>query len=107
MNTITSNAVTENTINPITNRITIRNTTPAPRNIIPEAPSMEQQDQHHDQTTTPAANRAGFFVYPESIVNEGVNDCKKIIIRKLITEKSIHVSSIQNGLESIWGPHKG
>ncbi|MCH80141.1 hypothetical protein A2U01_0000903 [Trifolium medium] len=49
----------------------------------------------------------GFFVYPERIVNEGVSACKKSLLGKIITTKTVHVSSIQMGLESIWGSPPG
>jgi hypothetical protein len=48
-----------------------------------------------------------FFVYPKGIIEEGVTACARSIIGKIITNKFIHVSSIQNGLESIWGSPPG
>jgi hypothetical protein len=76
--------------------------------VIPEAPFMDQQhqSQQQDPSTTPT-RRPGFFVYLEHTVNDGVSACKKSIIGKIITEKPIHVSSIQHGLENIWGSPQG
>ncbi|MCH84338.1 zinc CCHC-type-like protein [Trifolium medium] len=47
------------------------------------------------------------FLYSDTIINEGINACKRSIIGKIITDKPIHVSSIQNGLENIWGAPPG
>jgi hypothetical protein len=47
------------------------------------------------------------FLYSESEINDGVQACNHSIIGKIITDKPIHVNSIQNGLESIWGAHPG
>ncbi|KAK2424372.1 nucleic acid binding / zinc ion binding protein [Trifolium repens] len=47
------------------------------------------------------------FLYSESEINEGINACNHSIIGKIITDKPIHVSSIQNGLDSIWGAPPG
>jgi hypothetical protein len=70
--------------------------------------SQQQNQNHHNESGTPSPIRkSGFFVYPESIVNEGVQACKKSILGKIIKEKPIHVSSIQKGLESIWGSPPG
>jgi hypothetical protein len=41
------------------------------------------------------------------IINEGVSACKKSLLGKIITSKSIHVSSIQMGLENIRGSPLG
>jgi hypothetical protein len=87
-----------------------------PRILIPEAPNMEQnqttKQQESPSSSTPrnsssTPRKTAFFVYPENIVNEGVNTCKKSILGKIITDKPIHISSIQNGLENIWGFPQG
>ncbi|MCH93704.1 DUF4283 domain protein, partial [Trifolium medium] len=80
-----------------------------PRIMIPETPAMEslQHSQHSDSPASSSARKPGFFVYPETVINEGINACKKSLLGKIITDKSIHVSSIQNGLESIWGSPQG
>jgi len=48
-----------------------------------------------------------FFIYPEKIVQEGVNSCKKSLLGKIILEKNIHVSALKQGLASIWGEPAG
>jgi hypothetical protein len=83
-------------------------TTSRPRIVIPEAPPLHQH--HHHNSNSPSdtpGTGTNFFVYPENIIDEGVNACKKSILGKIITEKPIHVSSIQNGLENIWGSPQG
>jgi hypothetical protein len=42
-------------------------------------------------------------LYLEQIIEEGIKACQGSILGKIITEKPIHVSSIHNGLDSIWG----
>jgi hypothetical protein len=86
----------------------------SPRIIIPETTSFESHQQNTHQNTSNANSsqpnpprRPGFFVYSENIVDEGVSACKKSILGKIITEKTIHISSIQNGLEKIWGSPQG
>ncbi|PNX59742.1 hypothetical protein L195_g051573, partial [Trifolium pratense] len=37
----------------------------------------------------------------------GLHACQRSIIGKIITNKPVHASSIQNGLESIWGSPPG
>jgi hypothetical protein len=65
----------------------------------------KQQPNADDQQSTPT--RPGFFVYPETVINNGLNACQKSVLGKIITEKSIHINSIQRGLESIWGSPAG
>jgi hypothetical protein len=48
-----------------------------------------------------------FSYYPENIVEEGVKACQSSILGKIISDKPIHVGSIQNGLDSIWGSPPG
>jgi hypothetical protein len=59
--------------------------------------------QEQDQEQQDPRKRPGFFVYPEKVINNGVNACQRSVLGRIITEKTIHTSSIQNGLESIWG----
>jgi hypothetical protein len=47
------------------------------------------------------------FLYSETEINDGVQACNHSIIGKIITDKPIHINSIQNGLESIWGAPPG
>jgi hypothetical protein len=70
--------------------------------------SQQQPPQSNAQTSSNAPRRSpGFFVYPERIINEGVSACNKSLLGKIITTKPIHVSSIQMGLENIWGSPSG
>jgi hypothetical protein len=69
---------------------------------------QQQQNNNHQSKNSPAsARKTSFFVYPEKVINEGVSACQNSILGKIITEKPIHVSSIQNGLDSIWGAPSG
>jgi hypothetical protein len=65
------------------------------------------ESSNTSQQNTQQSKLPEFFVYPEGIVKEGVEACNRSIIGKIITGKSIHVNSIQNGLESIWGAPSG
>ncbi|PNY08539.1 ribonuclease H [Trifolium pratense] len=47
------------------------------------------------------------FLYSDNVIHEGLSACNHSIIGKIITAKPIHISSIQNGLESIWGSPPG
>jgi hypothetical protein len=67
----------------------------------------ESSNTNQNQQDLPSQKLPEFFVYPEGIIEEGVSSCTRSIIGKIITDKSIHVSSIQNGLESIWGAPQG
>jgi hypothetical protein len=70
--------------------------------VIHEAHPVNQH-HHYQNNNSPAdslGTSKGYFVYPENIINGGVNACKKIIIGKITTEEPIHVSSIQNSLEN-------
>jgi hypothetical protein len=66
---------------------------------------FSSKNQQNHQNSSPA--RPGFFVYPGKLINNGLNACHRSVLGKIITEKTIHVSSIQNDLESIWGSPKG
>jgi hypothetical protein len=81
-------------------------------------PSETHQFNQHQQNDVPESsstrkpnpqqqNIPRSFLYDESSVNEGINICQCSIIGKIITDKPIHVKSIQNGLESIWGSPPG
>jgi hypothetical protein len=63
---------------------------------IPECSTANQEPKIH-----------AFSFYPEQIIEEGVRACQCSILGKIITDKSIHVGSIQNGLDSIWGSPAG
>jgi hypothetical protein len=64
--------------------------------------SSQTHNQNTHQNIPPQ-----YFVYPETIIQEGVQACSKSILGKIITDKTIYASSIQNGLESIWGAPQG
>jgi hypothetical protein len=74
----------------------------------------QEQSSHNYNEDIPERSNANqqkpfphFSCYPEKIVEEGVKACQTSILGKIITDKSIHVGSIQNGLESIWGSPPG
>ncbi|GAU36081.1 hypothetical protein TSUD_320470 [Trifolium subterraneum] len=87
--------------------------------IVTQIQEANKQDNQHPQpkdipessiTRTQAPTQQNIprsFLYAESIIHEGINTCKRSIIGKIITDKPIHISSIQNGLESIWGSPVG
>jgi hypothetical protein len=80
---------------------------------VPTQNQQQESQQHHGEPSKSSNNQSQppnlpeFFMYPENIINEGVNACSRSILGKIITDKSIHISSIQNGLESIWGSPQG
>ncbi|CAJ2642331.1 unnamed protein product [Trifolium pratense] len=99
-------------------------TIPTIHSTIPETsippPSETRNNPHSDQihtqnyTDIPESSRSreqfcttNFSYYPDSIIEDGVKACQSSILGKIITDKHIHVSSIQNGLESIWGSPPG
>ncbi|XP_045802425.1 uncharacterized protein LOC123896011 [Trifolium pratense] len=55
----------------------------------------------------PQSNIPRSFLYSDNVIHEGLSACNHSIIGKIITAKPIHISSIQNGLESIWGSPPG
>jgi hypothetical protein len=71
----------------------------------------QHQNTHNDIPECSSANTQrnypSFSYYPEQVVEEGVKACQRSILGKIITEKPIHVSSIQMGLDSIWGSPSG
>jgi hypothetical protein len=93
------------------NRVAIPHEIPAIQ--IPAVQDGDQnQNQKHNthqqaEASPSPTRRTGFFVYPEKIINEGLSACQNSILGKIITEKPIHVNSIQNGLDSIWGAPNG
>jgi len=46
-------------------------------------------------------------VYHEEEVVEGVNSYKRSILGKIISDKHVHISSIQTGISAIWGSPSG
>lgn len=58
------------------------------------------------QATTPHP-KTGYFVYPENLIQDGVQACARSILGKFITDKPIHINSIQTGLSNIWGNPAG
>jgi hypothetical protein len=65
-------------------------------------PCNSPRNTDHAQQNIPRS-----FLYSENVINEGVSICQRSIIGKIITDKPIHASSIQNGLENIWGSPPG
>ncbi|MCI23299.1 DUF4283 domain protein, partial [Trifolium medium] len=69
---------------------------------------QNHQTQHRESTASPSGSKTpSFFVYTEDVIHDGLNACKKSLLGKFITDKTIHVSSIQAGLENIWGSPQG
>jgi hypothetical protein len=67
---------------------------------IPE--SSNNRNKNHTQKPIPRS-----FLYSDQEINEGLSACSHSFLGKIITDKPIYVSSIQNGLESIWGAPAG
>lgn len=73
------------------------------------------QESHDQDFSTPKSSthkntphpKTGFFVYPESLIHEGIQACSRSILGKFITGKPIHINSIQTGLSNIWGNPTG
>ncbi|WJX27831.1 hypothetical protein P8452_16612 [Trifolium repens] len=69
------------------------------------------QTKYQESPESSTANQdpkiPAFSFYPEQVIEEGVRACQSSILGKIITDKSIHVGSIQNGLDSIWGSPAG
>jgi hypothetical protein len=63
---------------------------------------IPESSNNTNQTTIPK-----FSYYSEHIIEDGLKACQGSILGKIITDKPIHVSSIQNGLENIWGSPSG
>jgi hypothetical protein len=82
-------------------------TQPQKQNQQQETPFYQGESSSSQQNKQTAQQLPQFFVYPEEIIQEGVSACSRSIIGKIITDKSIHIRSIQNGLESIWGSPSG
>jgi hypothetical protein len=106
------------TINPPRYTLIPQRYSPQPKQIQnPNTPVQPPHDETPTRTTTsdiPESSNARniqstprFSFYPEQIIENGVKNCQNSILGKIITEKPIHVSSIQNGLESIWGSPAG
>jgi hypothetical protein len=70
------------------------NTQNTPTNDTPE--SSNTRNQPPPQPRIPRS-----FLYSESVINEGINACNHSIIGKILTDKPIHINSIQNGLDNI------
>jgi len=73
---------------------------------LPSPLHQQQFSPAAQNTSSPATNHIKvprFFVYNESEVSDGVNTCQKSILGKIITDKQIHVNSLQSGLATIWG----
>jgi len=62
--------------------------------------------QYPSYKTTPHP-KTGFFVNHENIIHEGVQACSRSFVGKFITDKPIHINSIQTGLSNIWGNPAG
>jgi hypothetical protein len=87
-------------------------------NTQPHHETRNSPPQSHHQTEIPESSRPRnqtptqqniprSFLYTETDIHEGLSACNRSIIGKTITDKPIHVNSIQNGLENIWGSPPG
>ncbi|KAJ1390041.1 Zinc knuckle CX2CX4HX4C [Sesbania bispinosa] len=47
------------------------------------------------------------IVFDDEDIQEGLQDCKNIIVAKVFTEKTVHVNSLSNSLNSIWNALQG
>ncbi|MCH89276.1 zinc CCHC-type-like protein, partial [Trifolium medium] len=71
----------------------------------PPTDAPESSNTRNQPSPKPSIPRS--FLYTETDIHEGISACNRSIIGKIITDKPIHVSSIHNGLESIWGSPPG
>jgi hypothetical protein len=76
------------------------NNNQTPTQDIPESSNTRNQSQ-------PSPTIPKSFLYSETDIHEGISACSSSLIGKFITDKPIHVNSIQNGLENIWGAPQG
>jgi hypothetical protein len=58
--------------------------------------SSSTRNQNHTQNSIPRS-----FLYSDQEINEGLSACNNSFLGKIITDKPIYASSIQNRLESI------
>ncbi|PNY16051.1 cysteine desulfurase mitochondrial-like [Trifolium pratense] len=77
-----------------------------PQNNVPNH-SYDHRDIPESSGTNNQTNLPQFSYYPEQIIEEGLKACQLSILGKIITNKPIFASSIQNGLENIWGSPAG
>jgi len=89
-------------------------TIPTSSNPKVQMPSHETQKNYTDTPSGSGNNSQPsfgslpkFFIYPERIVQEGVNSCKKSLLGKIISETNIHVSALKQGLVRIWNEPAG
>jgi hypothetical protein len=71
--------------------------------------NQNQQNSNSDipESSNTNHNIPTFSYYTDHIIADGIKACQQSILGKIITDKTIHTSSIQNGLESIWGSPPG
>jgi hypothetical protein len=83
------------------------NHTSSTQNSTQQSDIPESSNSRNSPPSNPTKNVPRSFLYTDTIINEGVNACQRSIIGKFITDKPIHVNSIQSGLENIWGSPPG
>jgi hypothetical protein len=83
------------------------------QNDIPESSNSRKNTQNNSTEPSPSKNQPTpnpniprSFLYSEVDIQDGIQACSQSVIGKIITDKHIHVNSIQNGLDSIWGAPK-
>jgi hypothetical protein len=69
--------------------------------------SPDQFTTNNRQNTSPNSTEDPFCWYQEDHVQEGIQNCKKSLIGKFLTEKIITKQVVHNTLLGIWGNPKG
>jgi len=106
-----STSIPQNNVGPSPSRSFItppQITIPSINNQRNDSPSNGNKQQQADTPSGPKhqyqqspSTMSSFFIYPEKIVQEGVNSCKKSLLGKIISKKYIHVNALKQGLASI------
>ncbi|KAJ1406186.1 hypothetical protein SESBI_25252 [Sesbania bispinosa] len=69
---------------------------------------MEDRDPNQsDQKSTNTDEPPGFIIYDEEDVESGIESCSKSLYGKILTQKPIHMNSLQSALSGIWCNPKG
>ncbi|KAJ1394342.1 hypothetical protein SESBI_34286 [Sesbania bispinosa] len=64
-------------------------------------PSPHQNNASRSHST-PTEEAPPIIIYEEEDVTEGLSTCLRSLVGRILTEKPIHVNSIQSALAGIW-----
>jgi hypothetical protein len=69
--------------------------------------TITQHIANHQQNVSPNSAEDTFYWYQEDHIQEGIQNCQKSLIGKLLSEKIVTKQIIQNTLLGIWGDPQG